>query len=74
MAFTSRGPDGPEALVSFGAALYNELFTAIVEHVNKNFSSTSTLSRISVCPLFSAIFIVLFRYWISPARITIPSG
>lgn len=48
MALSSRGPDAPEALVSFCAGLYQELFYTIVELMNKALSSNSACAWISV--------------------------
>ncbi|CAD6190812.1 unnamed protein product [Caenorhabditis auriculariae] len=56
-ALTSRGCDGPEALNAFGAALYQELFQNIVEHVNRALSSNSACSWISVLDYPGSTFV-----------------
>ncbi|XGW27597.1 hypothetical protein V3C99_007865 [Haemonchus contortus] len=48
MALTSRGPDAPEALVSFCSGLYQELFYTIVELVNKALLSNAACTWISI--------------------------
>ncbi|KAK6055664.1 putative bacteriochlorophyll 4-vinyl reductase, partial [Cooperia oncophora] len=48
MALTSRGPDAPEALVSFCAGLYQELFYTIIEFINKALMSNAACTWISV--------------------------
>ncbi|KAK6025724.1 hypothetical protein OSTOST_08368 [Ostertagia ostertagi] len=48
MNLTSRGPDAPEALVSFCAGLYQELFYTVVEFINKALLSNAACTWISV--------------------------
>ncbi|KAK6750549.1 hypothetical protein RB195_002490 [Necator americanus] len=48
IALTSRGPDAPEALISFCASLYQELFCTIVELINKALLSNAACTWISV--------------------------
>ncbi|VDL76832.1 unnamed protein product [Nippostrongylus brasiliensis] len=48
VALTSRGPDAPEALVSFCAGLYQELFYTIVELINKALQSNAACTWISI--------------------------
>ncbi|KAL6739531.1 hypothetical protein Aduo_012973 [Ancylostoma duodenale] len=48
IALTSRGPDAPEALISFCAGLYHELFCTIVEFINKALVSNAACTWISV--------------------------
>ncbi|ETN84804.1 hypothetical protein NECAME_06688 [Necator americanus] len=54
IALTSRGPDAPEALISFCASLYQELFCTIVELINKALLSNAACTWISVS-LLSAL-------------------
>ncbi|KAK5966184.1 Myosin-XVIIIa [Trichostrongylus colubriformis] len=48
ISLTSRGPDAPEALVSFCAGLYQELFYSIIEFINKALLSNAACTWISV--------------------------
>uniref|UniRef100_A0A1I7XSV6 PDZ domain-containing protein n=1 Tax=Heterorhabditis bacteriophora TaxID=37862 RepID=A0A1I7XSV6_HETBA len=48
LSLSSRGPDGPEALISFTSALYQELFNVIIDDINKALSANSACSWISI--------------------------
>ncbi|CAI4224349.1 unnamed protein product [Auanema sp. JU1783] len=68
LAITSRGPDGPEALVAFASSLYQELFIVVLEQLNKALASNTTCTFISVLDYPGSTF---HSEWVEGARATL---